>query len=53
MKRAWIGRVVEDFEIGDVYEHPLGRRGLNLWVPAHPSPPPTRGGLGLTTSVRL
>jgi itaconyl-CoA hydratase len=25
VKEGWRGRVWEDFEIGDVYEHPLGR----------------------------
>jgi acyl dehydratase len=25
VKQGWTGRVYEDFEIGDVYEHPLGR----------------------------
>ena len=25
IKQGWTGRVFEDFEIGDVYEHPLGR----------------------------
>jgi acyl dehydratase len=25
IKRGWTGRVFEDFEVGDVYEHPLGR----------------------------
>lgn len=25
LKQGWTGRVFEDFEIGDVYEHPLGR----------------------------
>ena len=24
-KESWSGRVYEDFEVGDVYEHPLGR----------------------------
>jgi itaconyl-CoA hydratase len=34
VKRGWTGRVFEDFEIGDVYEHPLGRTILaadNTW----------------------
>lgn len=33
-KRGWRGRVFEDFEVGDVYEHPLGRTILstdNAW----------------------
>jgi acyl dehydratase len=33
-KAGWTGRVFEDFEIGDVYEHPLGRTVLaadNVW----------------------
>lgn len=33
-KQAWPGRVFEDFEIGDVYEHRLGRTVLaadNVW----------------------
>jgi acyl dehydratase len=25
IKKGWTGRVYEDFEVGDVYEHPLGR----------------------------
>jgi hypothetical protein len=25
VKEAWRGRFFEDFEVGDVYEHPLGR----------------------------
>ena len=25
IKHGWTGRVYEDFEVGDVYEHPLGR----------------------------
>jgi itaconyl-CoA hydratase len=33
-KVGWTGRVFEDFEVGDVYEHPLGRTVLaadNVW----------------------
>jgi itaconyl-CoA hydratase len=33
-KQGWTGRVFEDFEVGDVYEHPLGRTVLaadNVW----------------------
>ena len=33
-KQGWTGRVFEDFEVGDVYEHPLGRTILdadNIW----------------------
>lgn len=33
-KAGWTGRVFEDFEVGDVYEHPLGRTILdadNIW----------------------
>ena len=33
-KMGWTGRVFEDFEVGDVYEHPLGRTLLaadNVW----------------------
>jgi itaconyl-CoA hydratase len=33
-KPGWTGRVFEDFEAGDVYEHPLGRTVLaadNVW----------------------
>ena len=33
-KQGWTGRVFEDFEVGDVYEHPLGRTILaadNTW----------------------
>ena len=25
IKPGWTGRVFEDFETGDIYEHPLGR----------------------------
>ena len=25
IKQGWTGRVYEDFDVGDVYEHPLGR----------------------------
>src|ERR671928_1569806 len=34
LKEGWTGRVYEDFEGGDVYEHPLGRTVLpvdNSW----------------------
>jgi itaconyl-CoA hydratase len=34
VKQGWTGRVFEDFEVGDVYEHPLGRTILdadNIW----------------------
>lgn len=34
VKPGWTGRVFEDFEVGDVYEHPLGRTLLaadNSW----------------------
>ncbi len=34
MKPGWQGRVYEDFEVGDVYQHPLGRTILpadNSW----------------------
>ena len=34
VKQGWIGRVYEDFEVGDVYRHPLGRTILaadNTW----------------------
>jgi itaconyl-CoA hydratase len=33
-KQGWTGRVFEDFTVGDVYEHPLGRTVLaadNVW----------------------
>ena len=33
-KQGWTGRVYEDFEVGDIYEHPLGRTILptdNAW----------------------
>jgi acyl dehydratase len=33
-KKGWTGRLYEDFEVGDVYEHPLGRTILaadNTW----------------------
>jgi itaconyl-CoA hydratase len=34
VKPGWTGRVFEDFEVGDVYEHPLGRTIIpadNVW----------------------
>jgi itaconyl-CoA hydratase len=34
IKEGWTGRVYEDFEVGDIYEHPLGRTVLssdNIW----------------------
>jgi itaconyl-CoA hydratase len=34
LKEGWTGRVFEDFEVGDVYEHPLGRTIVaadNIW----------------------
>ena len=34
VKDGWSGRVYEDFEVGDIYEHPLGRTVLaadNAW----------------------
>lgn len=34
VKEGWTGRVFEDFTVGDVYEHPLGRTVLdadNIW----------------------
>src|SRR5262245_4677363 len=33
-KQGWTGRIYEDFHVGDVYEHPLGRTVLaadNAW----------------------
>ena len=34
IRQGWTGRVFEDFSVGDVYEHPLGRTLLaadNVW----------------------
>lgn len=34
IKQGWQGRVFEDFEVGDVYRHPLGRtvtQADNIW----------------------
>ena len=34
VKEGWTGRVFEDFSVGDVYEHPLGRTIIaadNVW----------------------
>ena len=34
VKQGWTGRVFEDFSVGDIYEHPLGRTILdadNIW----------------------
>ncbi len=30
VKEGWTGRFYEDFEVGDVYEHPLGRTVLSV-----------------------
>jgi itaconyl-CoA hydratase len=30
VKEGWAGRVYEDFEVGDVYQHPLGRTVLSV-----------------------
>jgi acyl dehydratase len=30
VKEGWTGRLYEDFEVGDVYEHPLGRTVLSV-----------------------
>ena len=34
IKEGWTGRVYEDFEVGDIYRHPLGRtvtQADNIW----------------------
>jgi itaconyl-CoA hydratase len=34
IKQGWTGRVYEDFEVGDIYPHPLGRTVIaadNIW----------------------
>ena len=34
IKQGWTGRMFEDFEVGDVYQHPLGRTVIaadNIW----------------------
>lgn len=34
MKQGWTGRLFEDFEVGDIYQHPLGRTVIaadNIW----------------------
>jgi itaconyl-CoA hydratase len=34
IKQGWTGRVFEDFEVGDIYPHPLGRTVIaadNVW----------------------
>ncbi len=34
IKKGWTGRFFEDFEVGDIYEHPLGRTVTtadNIW----------------------
>ncbi|HWX54003.1 MAG TPA: MaoC family dehydratase [Verrucomicrobiae bacterium] len=34
IKQGWTGRVYEDFEVGEIYQHPLGRTVLaadNIW----------------------
>ena len=34
IKAGWTGRVFEDFTVGDIYEHPLGRtvtQADNIW----------------------
>ena len=30
VKQGWTGRVYEDFEVGDIYQHPLGRTVLTV-----------------------
>ena len=30
IKEGWTGRVYEDFEVGDIYQHPLGRTVLTV-----------------------
>jgi itaconyl-CoA hydratase len=30
LKEGWTGRVYEDFDVGDVYQHPLGRTVLSV-----------------------
>jgi itaconyl-CoA hydratase len=30
LKESWTGRVYEDFEVGDIYQHPLGRTVLSV-----------------------
>lgn len=30
VKQGWTGRVYEDFEVGDIYPHPLGRTVLSV-----------------------
>ena len=30
IKQGWTGRVYEDFEVGDIYQHPLGRTVLSV-----------------------
>src|SRR5207302_8163876 len=34
VKQGWTGRIFEDFEVGDIYQHPLGRTVIaadNIW----------------------
>ena len=34
VKKGWTGRVYEDFEVGDIYRHPVGRTVIdadNIW----------------------
>ena len=34
VKEGWTGRVYEDFEVGDIYRHPVGRTVIdadNIW----------------------
>jgi len=34
IKQGWTGRLFEDFEVGDIYQHPLGRTVIaadNIW----------------------
>lgn len=44
VKEGWHGRVYEDFDVGDIYQHPLGRtitRTDNIWftlVTVNPNP---------------
>lgn len=44
IKEGWNGRVYEDFEVGDIYQHPLGRTVTqtdNIWftlITVNPNP---------------
>jgi hypothetical protein len=38
LKQGWQGRIYENFEVGDIYQHPIGRtitQTDNIWFTLH------------------